>query len=182
MRNIAGQDRLEFSEEVVGIGCVTSHITAVINRVLLWDIPVLDGYITIAEGIHCLDEIVGGTTNSPIWTHCVARLYKREDIRQAIDSGKSCNEVITNAEVASADFCGFDLVETTAKAALHARLKLIRQTLNNQPNTSANDYITQLRNRGEEITALKRAQAALKFYPFSLKAMEGHIESTIFAY
>ncbi|MGD1866160.1 MAG: hypothetical protein ACFB0D_16550 [Phormidesmis sp.] len=181
LRNIAGQDRLEFSEEVVGIGCVTSHITAVINRVLLWDIPVLDGYIPIADGIHCHDEIVGGTPNSPIWSHCVARLYKREDIRQAIDSGKSCNEVITNAEVASADFCGFDLVETTAKAALHARLKLIRQTLNNQPNTSANDYITQLCNRVEEITALKRAQAALKFYPFSLKAMEGHIESTIFA-
>ncbi len=181
LRNIAGQDRLEFSEEVVGIGCITSHITAVINRVLLWDIPALSGYIPIADGIHCHDEVVGGTPNSPVWSQCVARLYKRKDIRKAIDSDKSCDEVVTNAEKASADFCGFDLLETAAKAALHARLKLIRQTLANQPNVSVNDYIAQLCNRVEEITALKRAREALTFYPFSLKAMEGRIESTIFA-
>ncbi|MEM6598934.1 MAG: hypothetical protein AAF635_12395, partial [Cyanobacteria bacterium P01_C01_bin.69] len=181
LRNIAGQDRLEFSEEVVGIGCVTSHITAVIDRVLLWDIPILSEYLSIADGIHCHDEVVGGTPNSPVWSHCVARLYKREDVRRAIDSGKSCDEVMTSAEIASADFCGFDLVETTAKAALHARLKLIRQTLANQPKVSVNDYITQLCNRIEEMTALKRAKEALTSYPFSLKAMEGRIESTIFA-
>ena len=129
----AGQDRLEFSEEVVGVGCAASHIIAVINRVLLWDIPILKDYIPIADGIHCNDEVMGGTPNSPVWSHCVAKLHKREDIRSAIESGKSYADFVTTAEVASADFYGFDRLETMSKAALFARLKLIKQTLAKRP-------------------------------------------------
>ncbi len=179
-KKTAGQNRLEFSEEVVGVGCPTSHIIAVINRVLLWDIPVLKEYLPIADGIHCNDEIVGGTPNSPVWSHCVARLYKRKDIYDAIDSGKSCADVVTTAEVASADFCGFDLLETMSKAALLARLSLVKQTLANQPNVTVDQYVRELCIRVEEMTALKRAQSLLTTYPFSLRAMEGQLEATIF--
>ncbi len=176
----AGQDRIEFSEEVVGVGCATSHIIAVINRVLLWDIPLLKDYIPIADGIYCNDEVMGGTPNSPVWSHCVAKLYKRQDVRDAIEFDQSCTDVVTTAEVASADFCGFDLLETMSKAALFARLKLIKQTLANQPNISARQYVQELCTRVEEMTALKRAQDLLSAYPFSLRAMEGQLEATIF--
>lgn len=180
INRVSGQRRLEFSEEVVGIGCPTSHITAVINRVLLWDIPVLKGYASVADGVYCNDEIMGGTPNSPVWSHCIARLYKTQDIHSAIELEDSCDAIATTVETATADFCGFDLLETTAKAALYARLKLIKQTLANQPDVSAEQYIKELCHRVEEMTAMKRAQQCLHFYPFSLRAMEGQLEATIF--
>lgn len=180
INNIDGQTRLEFFEEVVGIGCPTSHITAAIDRVLFWDISILKDYMLLADGIYCSDQAVGGTPNSPIWSHCVARLYKAKDVEQAIRLNKDCSEVATAVEVASANFCGFDLVETTAKAALHARLKLIKQTLEHQPDVSAEGYLENLYCRVEEMTALKRAKRLLSFYPFSLRAMEGQLEETIF--
>lgn len=179
-KKTAGQGRIEFSEEVVGVGCPTSHIIAVINRVLLWDIPVLNDYLPIADGIHCNDELMGGTPNSPVWSHCVARLYQRKDIIDAIDSGKSCADAVTTAEVASADYCGFDLIETTSKAALLARLSLVKQTLANLPSVTADQYVRELCARVEEMTALKRARSLLTTYPFSLRAMEGQLEATIF--
>lgn len=179
-KETAGQKRLEFSEEVVGVGCITAHVIAVINRVLFWDIPSLKEYLPIAEGIHRNDEVIGGRSNSPVWSHCVARLYKRADIREAIVSERSCAEAATTAEVASADFCGFDLLETVSKAALFARLQLIKQTLANRPDITAKQYIQDLCIRVEEINALKRAQSLLSAYPFSLRAMEGQLEATIF--
>ncbi|NJM99185.1 MAG: hypothetical protein HC800_20435 [Phormidesmis sp. RL_2_1] len=177
---IFGQQRLNFSEEVTGIGCPTSHITSAINRVLFWDIPALNGYTPIADGIHCNDELMGSSPGSPVWSHCVVRLYKSDDIDRALASGETLEAVSAKAEVASADFCGFDWLETTAKAALHARLKLIKQILANQPTVSASDYITQLCNRVEEMLALRQAKECLSHYPFSLRAMEGKLESTIF--
>ena len=172
--------RLEFSEEVVGIGCPTSHITTAINRVLLWDVPLLSEYAPIVDGVYCNDEVMGGTPNSPVWSHAVARLYKIQDIEGAIASNKPCSEVATRAETASADFCGFDLIETSAKAALLVRLKLIKQILASQPGVSAKQYISELCYRIEEHTAFKKAQEAIQYYPFSLRAMEGRLEDTIF--
>jgi hypothetical protein len=177
---IAGQKRLEFFEEVVGIGCPTSHISTAINRVVLWDIHAINAYIPVVNGIHCNDEIIGGTPNSPVWSSCTARVYKREDITKAIDLDEHRDDVATTIEIASADFCGFDLIETSAKAALLARLKLVKQILSKQPDISTNDYIHQLCNRVEEVTALKRAKDCLALYPFSLRAMEGRIDATIF--
>ncbi len=180
-KEISGQRRLEFSEEVVGVGCVTSHIIAVINRVLLWDIPSLRDYLPIADGTHCNDEVIGSTPNSPMWSHCVAKLYRREDVRKAIEQGKSCEAVATTAETASADFCGFDLLETVSKSALLARLRLVKQTLAHHPETSTSQYVGELCARVEEMSALKRAQSLLSGYPFSLRAMEGELDTTIFA-
>jgi hypothetical protein len=180
VNTISGQKRLEFSEEVVGIGSHISQITSVINRVLFWDIPVLRDYSPVIESIHSNDEVIGGRLNSPVWSHCVVRLHRTDDLNHAILEDKPCDEVANFIETASADFCGFDLLETAAKAALHSRLKLIKQTLANQPGASASKYIKELCFRVEELTALKRAKQYLSFYPFSLRAMEGYLESTIF--
>ena len=177
---VTGRRRLEFSEEVVGIGCPTSHITTAINRALFWDIPVLDGYTPIVDGVYCNDEVMGGTPNSPVWSHAVARLYKTQDAEAVISLDVPCDEVATRAETASADFCGFDLIETSAKAALLARLKLIKQVLASQPGVSASRYISELCFRIEESTALNKAQDAICHYPFSLRAMEGRLEETVF--
>lgn len=176
-----GQKRLNFSEEVVGVGCPTLHITAAINRALFWDIPMLEGYLPIVDAVHCEDQLVGNRPNSPVWSHCVARLYEREDVETALKLGKPCTTVSDKAEVASADFCGFDLLETAAKAALHARLKLIKQILANQPTVNAGKYIKQLCYRVEEMIALKQGQQYLTFYPFSMRAMEGSLEDTVFS-
>ncbi|MEM8502379.1 MAG: hypothetical protein AAF716_04425 [Cyanobacteria bacterium P01_D01_bin.1] len=172
--------QLDFFEEVVGVSSPISHINAVINRVLFWDIPLLSDYVSIADGTQCNDVVMNGAPNSPVWSHSVARLHKREDVKNAIASNQECNERVTASETASADFCGFDLLETTAKASLFARLRLIKQTLAHDPLHSAKDYIKQLCDRIEEVTALKKAHDYLSFYPFSLRAMEGQIESTIF--
>ena len=179
LSKVAERKRLDFSEEVVGIGCPTSHITTAINRVLFRDIPVLDGYMPIVDGVYCNDEVMGGTPNSPVWSHAVARLYKTEDVEAAIARDVLLDEVATRAETASADFCGFDLIETSAKAALLARLKLIKQVLSSHPGVSASEYISDLCRRIEESTALKKAQDAIDYYPFSLRAMEGRLEETI---
>ena len=173
--------QLDFFEEVVGVSSPISHINAVINRVLFWDIPVLEEYVSIADGVQCNDFVMNGAPNSPVWSHSVARLHKREDVKNAIVSGQACSEIVTASETASANFCGFDLLETTAKASLLARLRLIKQVLSHDPIHSAKDYIEQLCNRIEEVTAIKRALNYLSFYPFSLRAMEGQIESTIFS-
>lgn len=176
----SNQRRLEFFEEVVGIGSPLTHIITAINRVLLWDIPILEGYAPVADGIHYHDEVLRGRPNSPVWSQCVTRLHKIQDINLAVESDVSCEAVETSVETARADFCGFDLLETSSKAALHARLTLIKETLANQPGVGANQYLEELCLKVEELTALKRATDCLYFYPFSLRAMEGILENTIF--
>jgi len=178
--HVSGKDRLEFSEEIVGIGCITSHITTLLNRLIFWHIPFFEEYLPIINGIHCNDEVMGGTPNSPVWSNCTVRMYKDKDIHKAIAQDLPRDEIATAAEIADADFCGFDLIETSAKAALHARLKLVKQVLAKQPGTTADGYITVLCNKIEELTAFKRAQQFLSHYPFSLRAMEGDLETTIF--
>ena len=180
INTISGIKRLEFSEKVVGIGSPIAQIITAINRVLLWDIPLLKEYSPIAEGVYIKDEVVGGRQNSPVWSQCTVRLHKKQDISQAILQDEACDDVAGHIESASADFCGFDLLETAAKAALHSRLRLIKQILSNQPGVTAKDYIQQLCCHVEELTALNRAKQYLNYYPFSLRAMEGFLEETIF--
>lgn len=169
--------RLNFSEEIIGIGSPLSHSISAINRVLLWDIPVLKNkdYSAIADEVLNNDEVVGGTNHSPVWSHSVVRLHKNKDIANAIRMNQPCNEVAEVQEVAYGEFCGFDLMEVAAKAALHARLKLIKQT-----GVDLKQYLKELCHRIEELNALKQATQCLNFYPFSLRAMEGKIEETIF--
>ena len=57
--------RLDFCEEVTGIGSPISHITRAINRFLFEDIPILkkNGYLPIAQKILSEDRIIGNTRN-----------------------------------------------------------------------------------------------------------------------
>ncbi|MBE9062834.1 hypothetical protein [cf. Phormidesmis sp. LEGE 11477] len=174
--DIDKQTKLEFSEEVVGIGSPISHIIAVIDRVLLWDIPALKDYISVVENVRQRDEVIGTLPNSPVWSHCVVKLHQRKDVQAAIRDKADCADVATGIEVASANFCGFDLIETSAKAALYARLKLIKQALSTMPTVTKESYMEELCRRVEEVSALKKAKQRLSLYPFSLRAMEGEIK------
>ncbi|NER28782.1 MAG: HypX (modular protein) [Symploca sp. SIO1C4] len=166
--------RLEFFEESMGIGSPISHIIAVINRVLLWDIPGLSEYFPVAQEILTDDQVLSEISHDSIWSRSMVRLCKKSEITTAINKNKKYTEVANDQEIASGQYCGFDLVEVAAKAALCARLKAIKQT-----GINPIDYLTQLCHRAEELNALKRAENYLKFYPFSLKAMEGYLKQTI---
>ncbi|MBW4474914.1 MAG: hypothetical protein KME45_31725 [Stenomitos rutilans HA7619-LM2] len=167
--------QLHFFEEIVGIGSPLSHITAAINRVLLWDIPCLNEYLPIVKQILLKDEVIGRSHSSPVWTHSLVKLCKKTDVDRAIREGKHYEVVDTNLEPAYGDFCGFDFMEVSAKVALSARLRAIRQT-----GVSPKVYLEQICNRVEEYEALRNAKNLLNFYPFSLRAMEGYLNTTIF--
>lgn len=171
----AGYRRLDFSEEITGIGSPLSHIIAVINRILFWDIPALKSYLPIPDEVLNHDESVGGSNHSPVWSYSLVRLYKFDDIERAILQNMTCEQVAESPAVAYGEFCGFDLVEVAAKAALHARLRLIQQI-----GVDPKQYLKELCYRVEEGGALMRAKSRLSFYPFSLRAMEGELEQTIF--
>lgn len=170
-----GYKRLDFSEEITGIGSPLSHIIAVINRVLIWDIPILQDYLPIPDEILSNDELVGGSNHGPVWSYSLVKLYKFEDIARAIDEQITCEQVATASETAYGEFCGFDLIEVSVKAALHARLRLIQQL-----GVDRQRYLQELCHRIEEHGAFKRAETRLSLYPFSLRAMEGELEETIF--
>ncbi|WNZ27642.1 hypothetical protein HJG54_32855 [Leptolyngbya sp. NK1-12] len=175
IRQESGYRRLDFSEEITGIGSPLSHIIAVINRILFWDIPAIKDYLPIPDEVLNHDESVGGSNHSPVWSYSLVRLYKFDDIDRAILQGKKCEQVAESPVVAYGEFCGFDLVEVAANAALHARLRVIQQL-----GVDPKQYLKELCYRVEEREALMRAKSRLSVYPFSLRAMEGELEQTIF--
>ena len=170
------QRQLDFSEEIIGIGSPISHIIAAINRILFWGIPALQGYLPITDAVFSNSEVIGGTDRSPTWRHDLVRLYKNEDVNTAIAEDRSCDEVTQAYASAYGEFCGFDSVEVAAKAALMARLRLIKQT-----GVDSKVYLHQLCHHIEELNAFKKAKTYLELYPCSLRAMEGAIERTLFS-
>lgn len=170
-------ERIEFYEEITGIGSPLSHVTAAMNRTLLWDLPCLDEkkIFPIAKQLFLSDEIIGDSHNSPVWSHCVIQLCQTDYIQGAIDEGKSYDQVDIYAEPAHGDFCGFDMLEAIAKSALNARLRGIQQL-----GINPQEYLSQLGQRVREVKALRKAKQALKFYPFSIRAMEGILEAELF--
>ncbi|MBD2319886.1 HypX (modular protein) [Phormidium tenue] len=167
---------LNFYEEITGIGSPVSNISGVINRVLFWDIPILGEYMPIANEVLCYEEVIGQSSHSPVWCKTVVKLCKEEDVERSIYENKSYEEISSNHDLASGEYCGFDLLEVVARSALLARLKAIKQL-----GIDANKYLTELCHRIEELDIFRDAKKLLHFYPFSLMAMEGKIEETIFA-
>jgi hypothetical protein len=171
---------VNFFEEVTGVGSPLSHVIAAINRVLLWDIPLLKEYIPIAKNIVIENKALGSSPNSTIWGHNVVCLCKREDYK-ATNSINEKNKkenyhlIFNTQEYATGDYCGFDLLEVVGKSAFYARLRAIKQTGINE-----RDYMSQVLNRIREVNAFKKSENLLNFYPFSLLAMEEQIESSIF--
>lgn len=166
------ENKLEFFEETTGVGSPIYHINAAINRVLLWDIPKLSDYFPLARNILQNNEFFG--SSSLVWSYSLVNLCKKDDIT-SINLNKSYDKVVSDCETAYGEYCGFDLVEVAAKASLQAILRAIKQT-----GIDSVTYLTQLCHRVEEINAFRKAESYLNFYPFSLKAMEGYLNQTIF--
>jgi hypothetical protein len=175
VKQVGGAKRLDFMEEITGIGSPLSHVIAVINRILFWDIPILQDYLPIPNEMMAHDDAIGRDNHGPMWSHSLVRLYRYQDVERAIADDQPCERVAESCEVAYGEYCGFDLVEVALKSALHARLRLIKQT-----GVDPKLYLQQLCDRMEELNALKRAKNYLEFYPFSLRAMEGELERTVF--
>ncbi len=167
------ENKLEFFQEITGIGSPIYHIIAAINKVILWDIPELIDYFPVARTILSNNDFFGSP--SLVRSYTLVNLCKKDDIEKALKEKKSYDTVVSHYEPAYGEYCGFDLVEVAAKAGLHARLRAIKQTGINPVK-----YLTQLCYRVEELNAFRKAQSYLNFYPFSLKAMEGYLNQTIF--
>ena len=166
---------LTFCEEVQGVGSPITHIIAAINRVLFDGIILLKKYFPVTKEIYIKDDVIGQNPNSPVLTHAVVSLCKIEDIKKAIKENKQYDEVIDSQDFFYGEYYGFDLVEISVKAALYARLKAIKSL-----GINPQEYLQQLGNLIEERNALKKAVSYVEFYPFSLKAMEGTLNKTIF--
>ncbi|MDJ0736570.1 MAG: hypothetical protein QNJ47_21315 [Nostocaceae cyanobacterium] len=170
------ENKLEFFEDITGIGSPISHIIAIINRVLLWDIPALKEYFPVPRNILRNNEFFGSHSFPHlVWSYNLVNLCKKTDVEKAVAENKIYDQVVGSYEPAYGEYCGFDVVEVAVKAAFHARLRAIKQT-----GISPLEYLKQLCRRVEEINSLRKAESYLNFYPFSLTAMEGHLNRTIF--
>ena len=170
-----GKTDLIFCEEVQGVGSPITHIIAAINRVLFDGIPLLQDYFPVAREVYIKDDLIGQNPNSPVLTHAVVSLCKNEDIKNAIKENKKYDEVTNSQDFFHGEYYGFDLVEVSVKAALYARLRAIKNL-----GINPQEYLQQLCHLLEERNALKKAVSYVEFYPFSLKAMEGTLNKTIF--
>lgn len=169
--------KLEFFEEIIGIGSPITHIIAGLDRVLLedLDIPELREYLPVAKEIFNKDEVIGANSNEPTLSYTVITLCRKTDIERAIKNKINYREFAAYQEVAYGEYCSFDLVEAAAKAALFARLRAIKNL-----GVNSLEYRRKLCHKIEEKNVLTEAKSYLDYYPFSLKAMEGYLDDTIF--
>ncbi|MEP0918247.1 hypothetical protein NC981_15575 [Leptolyngbya sp. DQ-M1] len=142
--NQISEQRFDFFEEVRGVGSLISLITSAINSVLLSGIPVLQEkkYFPIAQERLRINEVIGQNGYNPVWSQNHVRLCKEPDIKAALDNQKPYEQVVPDLELSHGEFCGFDLIEVTANAALYARLRAIKEA-----GIDAERYITELCNR-----------------------------------
>ena len=167
---------LNFYEEITGIGSPVTNILGAINRVLFWDIPALNAYMPIANEVLCYEEVVGQSSHSPVWCKTVVKLCKKNDVEQSIKENCLYEQVSSNNDLACGEYCGFDLLEVVSRSALIARLRAIKQT-----GIKPKQYLTELCQKIEELNIFRDAKRLLNFYPFSLMAMEGKLDATIFS-
>ncbi len=169
--------RLEFCEEVVGVGSPIAHITTAINRFLFEGIDILkkQGYLPVTQKIVSEDKVIGNTRNSAVWSYSLVKLCKQKDVKNSLKDEIDYNQIVADQELATGEFYGFDLLESAAKSALHARLRAIEKT-----GIDSQQYLQQLCQRIEEKYILKKAENWIKFYPFSLRAMQDYLEKKLF--
>ncbi|WP_286824311.1 HypX (modular protein) [Microcystis sp. LSC13-02] len=170
-------NRLEFCEEVVGVGSPIAHITTAINRFLFEGIDILkkQGYLPVTQKIVSEDKVIGNTRNSAVWSYSLVKLCKQKDVKNSLKDEIDYNQIVADQELATGEFYGFDLLESAAKSALHARLRAIEKTA-----IDSQQYLQQLCQRIEEKYILKKAENWIKFYPFSLRAMQDYLEKKLF--
>ncbi|NCR42046.1 MAG: HypX (modular protein) [Microcystis aeruginosa W13-11] len=173
-------NRLEFCEEVVGVGSPIAHITTAINRFLFEGIDILkkpegEGYLPVTQKIVSEDKVIGNTRNSAVWSYSLVKLCKQKDVKNSLKDEIDYNQIVADQELATGEFYGFDLLESAAKSALHARLRAIEKT-----GIDSQQYLQQLCERIEEKYILEKAEKWIKFYPFSLRAMQDYLEKKLF--
>ncbi|MCA2640208.1 MULTISPECIES: HypX (modular protein) [unclassified Microcystis] len=170
-------NRLEFCEEVVGVGSPIAHITTAINRFLFEGIDILkkQGYLPVTQKIVSEDKVIGNTRNSAVWSYSLVKLCKQKDVKNSLKDEIDYNQIVADQELATGEFYGFDLLESAAKSALHARLRAIEKT-----GIDSQQYLQQLCERIEEKYILEKAEKWIKFYPFSLRAMQDYLEKKLF--
>ncbi len=172
--NHLGERRIEFFEEVSGVGSPISQTISAINRVLFWDIPSLRDYAPIARELFNNYELVGESSHSPVWSYTLVELCKRQDIEEAIHCQRAFDEIVVNHETAHGEYYGYDLLEVSAKSALYARLRAIKKA-----GIHPQRYLEELCRRIDQLNGLRFGKRLLSFYPFSQKAMEGALEKGI---
>jgi hypothetical protein len=171
--------KIDFFEEITGIGSPISHAMIAMDRVLMWDIPCIQEYFPVTRQQFSNDTIIGGNKNSAVWSHCVVQLYRKSEIKIALDNGKTLEEIGQAPVSHHGEYCGFDVFEVSIKAAFIARLRAIKHLLK-EKNITSDEYLEQLRTRVKEYSNLCKAKSLLQYYPFSLGAMKAKINSDIF--
>jgi hypothetical protein len=170
--------RIDFSEEIIGVGSPISHAMIAMDRVLMWDIPCLQKYFPVARTQFSNNTVTGGNQNSTVWSHHVVQLYRRDEIEEAIVKEKTIEEISTPPISHYGEYCGFDNLEVSIKAAFLARLRALKHILK-EGNINSYEYIEQLQNRIQKYTNLCEAKKLLHFYPFSLVVMKAKINSDL---
>jgi hypothetical protein len=194
-------EKIFFSLESTGIGGVLSHITKLINNAVLSDIcsapaseaPNQEGksssrlvvnlrrdYFPIAHDVMINRQFPRSSVSSPVWAHSLVTLSKRQYLAAAMDLSCRKGEIVRYTDISFGDqvgwgdYCGFDLLLCSAKAALNARLRAIKYT-----GIGANDYLQALYNRVESQYFLKKANIYVNSYPFSSLAQESLLNLTL---
>jgi hypothetical protein len=139
------------------------------------DILKKQGYLPVTQKIVSEDKVIGNTRNSAVWSYSLVKLCKQKDVKNSLKDEIDYNQIVADQELATGEFYGFDLLESAAKSALHARLRAIEKT-----GIDSQQYLQQLCQRIEEKYILKKAENWIKFYPFSLRAMQDYLEKKLF--
>ncbi len=168
-----GKEGLVFTVSSFGVGGQLSQLIKIINRALFWDVECLrNKYFPIAHDLVINQDIIKNNIVSPLWCHNLVRLCRQDYLKQALMEGKSYEECAHIDEIATGDYCGFNLIESSIKSALQARLAAIIKT-----HIDTKQYIEDLAKTIERREILRVAEDYLNYYPFSLSAIKSYLET-----
>jgi hypothetical protein len=170
--------RVDFTCSSTGIGGTLSHAIKVINNTLLFDIPCLCNFFSIAHDVTSTQTIIRDNVPSPVWAHSLVKLCYKEAVGQALWTFGEANSTYDTFSfgdpIGHGDFCGYDFSLAQIQASLQARLQAIRNT-----GINPREYVDQLCQKTERMLTLKQAWAYAMRYPFSSMAMIGLVHRTL---
>ncbi|EDX82860.1 hypothetical protein S7335_38 [Synechococcus sp. PCC 7335] len=185
--------RFYFKCKTTGIGGTQSQFIRVINSALFWGIHCLKHeFFPIAHDVVILKNMVQDNIPSPVLSHSLVKLCRHRTMQETLETSckkypgdrklvnkesslRSYAEFSTIDPVGYGDYCSFDSLLSTARAALQARLRAIKDA-----GISAHTYNCDLLYRVEQQTILDEAEALYHSYPFSTLAMESWLQRELF--
>ncbi|MEM6866787.1 MAG: hypothetical protein AAF528_00185 [Cyanobacteria bacterium P01_C01_bin.121] len=180
---IGEQIRVPFTVSSTGIGGTNSHITKIINAALLGGIDCFrQKYFPIAHDVFIEQSIIDNRVPSPVWSHSFVHLCDNDTMSDAMKSSSTEAKIYRYDDLGSygpegrGDYCSFDAVLSTNKAAFHARLQAIKNT-----GTTPEDYLYSLLSRVEQQFLLDEAKSLIKGYPFFSFALESWLQKEMFS-